>query len=145
MSDAEAVARRSAAAMWEGDAASRALGMEIVAVGPGTATLRMTVTGAMTNGHGTCHGGYLFTLADSAFGFACNSHGDHAVAQHGAITFVRPGRLGDELVAEARQVSRSGRSGLYDVTVRAAGAVVAEFRGASRTTGGRWVAAERGA
>src|ERR1700752_2398458 len=95
------LARAAADAMWAQDKASRALGMAITEIAPGSASLTMTVTEAMVNGHGLCHGGYIFTLADSAFAFACNSHGAPAVAQHCAVTFVTPGRLGMRLVAEA--------------------------------------------
>ncbi|WP_436203305.1 hydroxyphenylacetyl-CoA thioesterase PaaI [Astrobacterium formosum] len=135
----EDTARLAADTMWASDAASRGLGIEIVTVGPGTATLAMTVTEAMTNGHETAHGGFIFSLADSAFAFACNSYGVVTVAAHCAITFIHPGRRGDRLVAEAREVSRSGRSGIYDVRVSAAGVTIAEFRGHSRTIGGSFI------
>jgi acyl-CoA thioesterase len=129
----------AARTMWAADTATKGLGMELVAVGPGTATLAMTVTEAMTNGHDTAHGGFIFTLADSAFAFACNSHGHVTVAAHCSITFIKPGRRGDRLVAEAREVSRSGRSGIYDITVSANGITIAEFRGHSRTVGGSFI------
>ena len=90
--------------MWAQDKASRALGMAIAAIAPGAATLTMPVTETMVNGHGLCHGGYIFTLADSAFAFACNSYNQRAVAQHCAITFLAPGRLGDLLTARCREV-----------------------------------------
>ena len=106
-------------------------------VRPGMARLPMPVTAAMLNGHGTCHGGFIFTLADSAFAFACNTDGAASVASHCAISFLRPVMLGERLVAEAVERYRVGRSGIYDVQVTAAGEVVAEFRGHSRTTGGR--------
>ncbi|WP_202314459.1 hydroxyphenylacetyl-CoA thioesterase PaaI [Mesorhizobium sp. L-8-10] len=125
--------------MWAADRASQDLGMEIVEVGPGCATLSMRVGEAMTNGHATAHGGYIFTLADSAFAFACNSHGLTTVAAHCSITYIRPGRLGETLVAEAREVTRFGRSGIYDVTIRAGAEIVAEFRGHSRTVGGSFI------
>ncbi|MDJ1158101.1 hydroxyphenylacetyl-CoA thioesterase PaaI [Chelatococcus sp. SYSU_G07232] len=137
----EETARLAADTMWAGDNASRALGMEILGVGPGTATLAMTVTEAMTNGHGTAHGGFIFALADSAFAFACNSHGDVTVASHCDITFIRPGKRGDRLIATAREVSRAGRSGIYDVRVSADGVTIAEFRGMSRTVGGSFIEA----
>jgi acyl-CoA thioesterase len=130
------LARASAEAMWSTDTASRGLGMEIVEVGPGRATLTMTVGEAMLNGHEIAHGGYIFTLADSAFAFACNSYGERTVAQHCTISFVKPVAKGDRLVATAKEVSRSGRSGIYDVSVSANGVVIAEFRGFSRTVGG---------
>jgi acyl-CoA thioesterase len=138
--DAARIAQSSADAMWAEDRASRALGMQIVSVGPGYACLAMSVAENMTNGHGICHGGYIFTLADSAFAFACNGYGQHAVAQHCAVTFVAPVRLGMRLVAEARERHRAERSGIYDVTVKTeAGDTVAEFRGHSRTLSGTWV------
>ena len=127
--------------MWRDDAASQALGMKIGAIGPGTATLSMTVTKTMVNGHGLCHGGYIFTLADSAFAFACNTYDRRTVAQHCAITYLRPGRLGDLLSARAAERARGGRSGIYDITVsRGDGAVIAEFRGHSRAIEGALLA-----
>ena len=137
--DAAALARACADAMWADDEASRSLGMELVSVEPGHAVLAMTVTPAMVNGHDLCHGGYIFTLADSAFAFACNSHNHRAVAAQGDITFLRPGKLGDKLVATAREISRSGRSGIYDVRVTVGDTVIAEFRGHSRTIAGTWL------
>jgi acyl-CoA thioesterase len=138
--DALALAKTCADAMWAEDAASRSLGMEIVAIEPGHAVLAMTVTDRMVNGHGMCHGGYIFTLADSAFAFACNSHNQRAVAQHCAITFITSARRGDRLVARAIERSRVGRSGMYDITVALEeGPVVAEFRGHSRTIEGEWI------
>ncbi len=130
---AEACAR----AMWEDDQASQRLGMTLDAVGPGTAVLSMAVDAAKTNGHRTCHGGYIFTLADSAFAFACNSYDLRAVAQHCSITFIAPAFEGDRLTAAAREVQRYGRSGIYDIVVtNQKGEPVAEFRGQSRTIGG---------
>ena len=131
------VAQTSANAMWAGDAASQGLGMVIEAVGAGTARLSMAVTAAMLNGHGICHGGFVFALADSAFAYACNSHGDAAVASHCAITYLRPCPAGARLVAVATERAREGRSGLYDVAVVADGVAVAEFRGHSRLMGAR--------
>jgi acyl-CoA thioesterase len=132
-----AIADAASAAMWADDEASRQLGMSLVETGPGRATLTMPVTQAMTNGHGMCHGGYIFTLADSAFAFACNSHNTRTVAHHCAVTFVASARLGDLLTASAREISRTGRSGITDVTVTdQAGGVIAVFRGHSRTLGG---------
>lgn len=134
----EEIARACAEAMWADDQASRGLGMELVAVGPGAAELAMTVRADMVNGHRICHGGFIFTLADSAFAFACNSFDEQVVAAHCAITFLAPARLGDRLLARGTARQRFGRNGIYDVTVvRAAdGAVIAEFRGHSRTVGG---------
>jgi acyl-CoA thioesterase len=134
--DAEGLARRAADALWAGDGASQGLGMEILEVGPGLAVLSMTIRGSMTNGHGTAHGGYIFTLADSAFAFACNSHGEAAVAAHCSITYLRPGKPGDRLIATAREVTVSGRTGLYDVKVTCGDQIIAEFRGHSRVVGG---------
>ena len=133
------LARACAEAMWKEDDASSGLGMEIADIGPGRATLTMTVRPEMVNGQRIAHGGFIFTLADSAFAFACNSHNDRAVAAQGNITFIRPGKLGDKLVATAREISRSGRSGIYDVSVTVGDAVIAEFRGHSRTIPGTWL------
>jgi acyl-CoA thioesterase len=136
------IARACAEAMWKEDDASKGLGMEIVEVRPGHATLAMTIGPHMVNGQRIAHGGFIFTLADSAFAFACNSHNERAVAAQGNITFIRPGKLGDRLVATAREISRSGRSGIYDVRVTTdEGAVIAEFRGHSRVIGGVWLPA----
>ena len=133
------LARACAEAMWAEDDASQGLGMKILEVKPGQATLTMTVRADMVNGQRIAHGGFIFALADSAFAFACNSHNDRAVAAQGNITFIRPGKLGDRLVATAREISRSGRSGIYDVCVTAGDAVIAEFRGHSRTIPGTWL------
>lgn len=130
--DPRDVARRSADAMWAGDAASQAMGMRIVDVGPGTATLEMTVREDMVNGHGIGHGGFTFTLADSAFAFACNSYNRRTVAHTCEITYLAPTRLGDVLTASAVERHREGRDGTYDVTVRAAAGVVAAFVGKSK-------------
>jgi acyl-CoA thioesterase len=139
------LARACAEAMWKQDDASTGLGMEIVEIRSGQATLKMTVKPHMVNGQRIAHGGFIFTLADSAFAFACNTHNERVVAAEGNITFIRPGKLGDVLVAKARELSRSGRSGIYDVSVTANDVVIAEFRGHSRTIGGTWVqAAETG-
>jgi acyl-CoA thioesterase len=135
--DAAEVARLSSEAMWAEDKASRALGMKIERVAPGLAVLSMTVTDSMINGHGFCHGGYIFMLADSALAFASSTHNQRTVAQHCQISYVTPGRLGMRLVAEARERHRGERSGIYDVTVKAdAGEVIAEFRGHSRSIPG---------
>ena len=121
-----------AEAMFAADQASRGLGIELLESAPGSAVLRMAVTGAMVNGHGIAHGGYLFLFADSAFAVACNGHGPVTVAAGGGIDFVAPAREGDVLTATARELTRSGRSGVYDVSVRRGDEVVAEFRGRSR-------------
>src|SRR5690625_5836909 len=108
--------------------------MEIVSVSPGAATLTMRVTRDMVNGHNTCHGGYLFTLADSCFAFACNTYNQRTVAQHCNITFVAPAFANDLLTATATEVSRQGRSGIYDVTItNQDGQDIAIFRGVLRT------------
>lgn len=131
------LAEACAKVMWNDDNASQRLGMKLEHIAPGEATVSMTLTDAMTNGHGNAHGGYLFTLADSAFAFACNTYNQITVAQHCSITFIAPGALGDRLTASAREVSRRGRSGIYDIRVsREDGTVIAEFRGHSRTING---------
>ncbi|AUA08898.1 Acyl-coenzyme A thioesterase PaaI [Streptomyces malaysiensis subsp. malaysiensis] len=119
-------------AMFAADAASRAMGMELLEAGDGSAVVRMTVTAAMVNGHGIAHGGFVFTLADTAFACACNSHGPVTVAAGADIAFVAPARDGDVLTASARERARFGRSGIYDVTVLRGETVIAEFRGRSR-------------
>jgi acyl-CoA thioesterase len=136
----DALARACADAMWKEDDASKGLGMEILEIAPGQATLAMTVKPDMVNGQRIAHGGFIFTLADSAFAFACNTHNERAVAAQGSISFIRPGKLGDRLVATAREISRSGRSGIYDVRITANDdTVIAEFRGHSRVIGGVWL------
>lgn len=135
---AQARAEKCAALMMENDAASRALDMQIDQIAPGAATLSMQIRSDMLNGHGICHGGYIFTLADSAFAFACNTYNQLTVAQQNQITYVTPGQAGDRLTAAAIEVARAGRSGTYDVTVtNGAGAVIALFRGLSRTVKGQ--------
>jgi acyl-CoA thioesterase len=133
------LARACAEAMWKEDDASKGLGMEILQIGAGEATLAMTVKPNMVNGHGIAHGGFIFALADSAFAFACNSHNERAVAAQCNISFIRPGKLGDRLIATAREISRTGRSGIYDVRVTAGDTAIAELRGHSRTLDGAWV------
>ena len=135
--NADEVARRSAEAMWAGDRASRSLGMEVLYVGPGRATLRMTVTDDMVNGHAIGHGGYTFTLADSAFAFACNSYNRVTVAAGAEIRIRAPTRLGDVLTATAAEREREGRHGTYDISVSTPdGTVVATFVGRSKEIGG---------
>jgi acyl-CoA thioesterase len=132
------VVRARAEAMWAEDRATSGLGMRLDEVAPGGARLSMTITEAMTNGHGICHGGFIFTLADSAMAFAANPRGEPAVAQHAAITYVRPGHVGEVLVAECVERMHAGRSGMYDVRVSTAeGELVAEFRGHTRTIRGK--------
>ncbi|KAA5608828.1 hydroxyphenylacetyl-CoA thioesterase PaaI [Rhodovastum atsumiense] len=122
--------------MWSDDRACRSLGITLEDVGPGHARLSMRVRDDMVNGHGTCHGGFIFALADTAFGYACNARNERSVAQHCSITFLRPGRLGQMLVATAEERARAGRSGIYDIVVCSAdGTVIAEFRGHSRGLG----------
>jgi acyl-CoA thioesterase len=123
--------------MWAGDRASRGLGMEILEVAPGRATMRMTVREDMVNGHAIGHGGFTFALADSAFAFACNSYNRSTVAAACEIRFLAPTRLGDVLVAEAVERHREGRDGVYDITVRVGDRVVAEFVGRSKEIRGR--------
>ncbi|MFP4406731.1 hydroxyphenylacetyl-CoA thioesterase PaaI [Rhodosalinus sp.] len=131
-------ARRSAEAMWANDRASKWLGMSLDEGGPGTATLSFEVQDHHLNGHDICHGGYIFTLADSAFAFACNSYNQTVVAQMNVVTFLSPGKTGERLTAVCREVSRSGRSGIYDVVVTAPdGREVAQFRGHSRQIAGQ--------
>jgi acyl-CoA thioesterase len=121
-----------AEAMFASDVASRTLGMELTHVGEGSAEVRMRITRAMVNGYDIAHGGYLFMLADTAFACACNSHGQVTVAAGAEISFVTSARLGDELVAAAVLRTRYGRNGIYDVTIRRADEIIAEFRGRSR-------------
>jgi acyl-CoA thioesterase len=132
----EETARRSADAMWADDRASQVLGMTLDEIGPGTATLSMTLREDMVNGHGIGHGGITFTLADSAFAFACNSYNRSTVAAAAEIRFRRPTRLGDRLVARATERSRTGRDGVYDVQVAVGDEVVAVFTGRSKEIAG---------
>ena len=131
------LAEASAQAMWDNDRASQRLGMVVEQIAPGQATLSMTVTEAMTNGHENGHGGYIFTLADSAFAFACNGYNQRTVGHQAAITYMAPARLGDRLTAVAREIHRAGRNGVYDVRVtNQDGVHIAEFRGHTRTVKG---------
>jgi acyl-CoA thioesterase len=123
--------------MWRDDAATQALGLTILRMGPGEAELQMQVLKHMANGHGMCHGGFVFTLADSAFAYACNSRNQRMVAQQAAISFIAPAHVGDTLTARAREVHLKGRGGIYDVTVtNQTGAGIAEFRGHCRSIAG---------
>jgi acyl-CoA thioesterase len=132
VTDAEALARKVADAMFSRDRASQGLGMRILAVGPGHAELTMTVRGDMVNGHAICHGGLVFTLADSAFAFACNSYNYNTVANGCTIEFLAPAHEGDVLTAVAQERTQVGRNGLYDVEVRNQdGVTIAHFRGKS--------------
>jgi acyl-CoA thioesterase len=121
--------------MFDRDTASKALGIELLDAGDGQATVRMTVTADMVNGHAMTHGGYVFILADTAFACACNSRGPVTVAAGADISFLRTTSTGDVLTAYAQERVTKGRSGIYDVTVTCDGDVVAEFRGRSRTIG----------
>jgi acyl-CoA thioesterase len=135
--DSQALAEACAAAMWARDRASSGLGMTLERVAPGEAVLAMTVRDDMVNGHDVCHGGFIFTLADSAFAFACNSYNVTTVAASCDIAFLKVARAGDILRATAREVYREGRNGIYDIAVTdQTGATIAQFRGKSRTIGG---------
>ncbi|WP_323767297.1 hydroxyphenylacetyl-CoA thioesterase PaaI [Antarctobacter sp.] len=131
-------ATRAAEAMWAGDAASQQMGMRIEEIAPGRAVLSMEVQTHHLNGHKICHGGFIFTLADSAFAFACNSYNRLTVAQENQITFLAPGQPGERLTATAQEQALTGRSGVYDVTVTGGdGRKVALMRGLSRTIKGQ--------
>jgi len=135
--DAATLARACADAMWAEDATSRGLGIELIAVEPGSAVLLMVVGAQMVNWHNTCHGGFIYLLADTAFGYACNSRNQRMVAQHCSITYLNPAQRGDHLTAQAIERQRAKRSGIYDVAVtRADGTAIAEFRGHARAIDG---------
>ncbi len=132
--DADKLARACAAEMYSNDPASQALGIEISNVRSGYAEADMTVRADMLNGHGICHGGYVFTLADTAFAFACNTGNEVTVAASANIDFLAPAKVGDQLTAVAEERSRSRRLGVFDVSVRnQAGTLLALFRGRSRS------------
>lgn len=140
--DPQALARGCARLMYEDDRAARHLGIEIVDIGPGTSRLRMSVRPEFTNGHGLCHGGYIFLLADTAFAYACNSRNQRAVAAAAAIDFVAPGAAADVLTAEATEQHLGGRSGVYDIRVtRQDGTLIALFRGRSASIKGTFFGA----
>lgn len=131
------LAQDCADAMWQDDLAAQHLGMQLLEVETGKACMRMRIKPHMLNGHGTCHGGYIFTLADTCFAFACNTYNQRTVAQHCSITYLEPAFENDELTAYAREISKQGRSGLYDVVIRNQnGKHIAEFRGHARTIKG---------
>ena len=133
--DPHSIARAASAAMDAADHASHGLGMEVLAIEPGMAKLRMTVRRDMLNGHAVCHGGFVFMLADSAFAHACNSYNRVTLASAASIEFLRAAREGDVLTAVARERQRARRSGIYDVEVRdARDELVALFRGRSVAT-----------
>ena len=137
MSDKNALARAAAEAMWKEDRASKWLGMRLEEVRPGYARMSMRIVENMVNGHDLCHGGFIFTLADSTFAFACNSHNQRAVAAGCAIEFLAPAHLGDVLVAEGVEKALAGRSGVYDMRVtNQKGELIALFRGKSATIKG---------
>ncbi|MBL8340619.1 MAG: hydroxyphenylacetyl-CoA thioesterase PaaI [Rubrivivax sp.] len=124
--------------MWADDRASRLLGIKVVEIGPGTATLTMTVRDDMLNGHDLCHGGLIATLADSAFAYACNSYNEVTVAAGFDINLVASARLGDVLAARGTELSKAGRTGVYDIEVtNQKGERVAAFRGRSYTMKGK--------
>jgi len=139
---AQALAEAAARQLRSEDRATRAAGIELLEIGPGHASMSMEVAEHMTNGHGMCHGGYIFLLADSAFAYACNSHNQRTVAAGAEIHFVAPAALGERLVARAVERHRGARSGLYDVSVTTAdGRRIALFRGRSATIRGQLVPA----
>ncbi|MET0319873.1 MAG: hydroxyphenylacetyl-CoA thioesterase PaaI [Duganella sp.] len=142
---AQALAERVAAAMYARDTASQGLGMTLDAVGPGRATMSMTIRADMLNGHQGCHGGFIFSLADSAFAFACNSHNLVTVGAACTIDYLAPGRLGDVLTATATERALAGKSGVYDVAVvNQDGRTIALFRGKSHRVAGTVVDAAPG-
>jgi acyl-CoA thioesterase len=136
------IAEATRDAMQRDDHATRALGMQVTHIGPGSATLTMAVRQDMLNGHATCHGGLIATLADSAFAFACNAYNELTVASGFDINLLAAARLGDVLTATASEVSRAGRTGVYDVAVvNQKGDAVAAFRGRSYAAKGKAVVA----
>jgi len=140
MTDAQALAERSTQVLWDADRASQSLGIRRITVAPGQATLAMSVKPEMLNGHRMCHGGIIFTLADSAFALACNSYGENTVAASAHIDFLAPARERDELTALARETWRAGRSGLYEVVVtNQSGERIALFHGRSHRISGNLV------
>jgi acyl-CoA thioesterase len=139
------LAQAASQAMWTRDNATHALGMSLVSVEPGRSVLQMKVRSDMVNGHHICHGGLIFTLADSAFAYACNSYNLNTVASACSIDFLAPGREGDVLEATAIERSASGRTGVYDVEVKVVGGnTVALFRGKSYRIKGEVIAGLEG-
>ena len=137
MNEADKLARQIADTLLQREGTGPARGVSIDDAREGYALIRMTLRDDMLNGHRIGHGGMIFALADTAFAYACNSRNENTVAQNASISFLAPAQPGDVLIAEAREVSRSGRSGVYQVSVKtAAGAVIAEFTGLSRAIGG---------
>jgi acyl-CoA thioesterase len=144
--DPQALASATAHAMWQRDRTAQALAMRIEHVAPGNATLSMPVRSDMVNGHHICHGGMIFTLADTAFAYACNSYNQTTVASACHVDFIAPAKEGEVLHAEATERSASGRTGVYDVTVRTAeGKLIALFRGKSHRIGGEVIGGPQGA
>jgi acyl-CoA thioesterase len=141
--EAQLLAERAADVLFERDAASQTLGMSITAVRPGFAQVTMPVRADMLNGHGVCHGGLVFALGDSAFAFACNSYNEATVAAAASIDFLASARAGDQLTAEARELWRTKRNGLYEIVVfNQHGERIALFRGRSYRIDGQVVPAE---
>ena len=141
--DAQALAELAGKTMYERDPASKGLGMTLDEIRPGYARMSMRVRPDMLNGHASCHGGFIFTLADSAFAFACNSHNFNTVGAGCTIDYLAPGREGDVLTAEAVEQALAGKTGVYDVTVtNAEGKTIALFRGKSHRVSGTVVNAD---
>ena len=141
--DAQALAELAGKTMYERDPASKGLGMRLDEIRPGYARMSMRVRPDMLNGHASCHGGFIFTLADSAFAFACNSHNFNTVGAGCTIDYLAPGREGDLLTAEAQEQALAGKTGVYDVTVtNAEGKTIALFRGKSHRVSGTVVNAD---
>ena len=138
---AQALAEATAEAMYARDRVAQALGLKIVRVQPGASLLTMVVRGDMVNGHHICHGGMIFSLADAAFAYACNSYNKNTVASACHIDFLTPAKEGETLEAEAVEQSAAGRTGVYDITVRTAGGkTIALFRGKSYRINGEVIA-----
>jgi len=131
------IAESCADVLWSKDSASKKLGIRIENISPGAAETTMSVAEDMTNGHGMCHGGFLFTLADSTFAFACNTYNQRCVAQHCSISYLAPAFVGEKLTAFATETSRRGKNGIYDIRiVNEKQETIVEFRGYSRTIKG---------
>lgn len=138
--DADALAKAAGEVMWRADRTSKWLDMQLEEIRAGYTRMSMTVTAEMTNGQAMCHGGLIFTLADSSFGFACNSRNQRAVAAGCSIEFLAPAQVGDRLTAECREQGLVGRTGLYDARVtNQTGELIALFRGKSATVKGTWI------
>ena len=134
--DAQKIAEKSAQTLWDADNASQNLGMKIEKITAGEAVLTMEVKPEYCNGHSTCHGGFSFTLADSAFAFACNSYNARCVGQHNMVSYVRPAFAGDRLTAHATEIHRGKTSGIYNITVKNQNdKIILEMRGFSHCIG----------